>query len=328
MTVSDAGEEALLLRILERAPHPPEGEVWAGDDAAALATPSTGRLLVTTDMLVEGVDFSLDHFSGGDIGWKCAAVNISDIAAMGGIASHVVVSLGLPGDAPQGLFEGILDGILDMAASCGVALIGGDLSSAAEVVISATALGRARGRFVTRSGAREGDVLCVTGSLGGAAAGLGLLRGGIAGDDMLDNARRRQLRPSPRTEEGPLLAELGATAMIDLSDGLARDLARLARASGVGCSIEASALPVDPAAAAASSILKTDATSLAVTGGEDYELLVALPEDRLDDAVSEMEGRSGLSVLGALTSDRAISIAGRAIESWEEEAWQHFRSQS
>ncbi|HYP24117.1 MAG TPA: thiamine-phosphate kinase, partial [Actinomycetota bacterium] len=241
-------------------PSPPEGELWSGDDAAVV-----GGTIVTTDVMVEGEDFELSYCTGFDLGWKVVAVNVSDVAAMGGRPRHAVASLALPASSRVELVDGIARGLAAAAGRWEVALVGGDLSSAPLVMIGVTVLGVPFGRVVTRSGARPGDRICVTGSLGGSWGGLRLLRAG-RGDES-PGLVERHLRPRARVEEGRALAERGATAMMDVSDGFAVDLTRLMRASGTGCAVDPVAIPLDPG------LREDDALRGAILGGEDFELL-------------------------------------------------------
>jgi thiamine-monophosphate kinase len=246
-TVSELGERALIERIATRIGGSAEDETWAGDDAAVIVPPGK-RVLFTTDVMVEDVDFDLAYSSGPDIGWKALAVNVSDIAAMAGHPTHAVVTLSLRPDCEVAFVDGILDGLLEASRRWSVHLVGGDLSGADQIVISLALLGAAAGdRAVHRTGARPGDALCVTGRLGGAAGGLLVLRRNPGrGDDAHDRLVKRHLRPEARVEAGAALAAAGATAMIDLSDGLAVDLGHLCTSSGVGCRIDPQAIPICP----------------------------------------------------------------------------------
>jgi thiamine-monophosphate kinase len=274
-----------------------------GDDAA-LITQRTGlETVVTSDLLVEGVDFDFDRFGARprDLGHKALAVSLSDVAAMGARPRFCLLSVGVPAARWRTSFlEEFYRGVRALAARYGVAIIGGDTSRTPErVVIDSVVIGDVRrGRAVLRSGARPGDQLFVTGSLGGAAAGLRILE---ARADSASPATRRSLtraerqliarldRPEPRVEWGTLIGERGlAAAMIDLSDGLSSDLAHLCRESGVGAVVEAGNLPVDP-------LLKSlvggeEARRLALDGGEDFELLFAASPRRARRLPAEVEG--------------------------------------
>lgn len=320
VTVSDVGEDALIQRILDRLPPAPAGELWSGDDAAILRL--SRESVVTTDCLVEGVDFRFDHFTGADAAWKAVAANVSDVAAMGCRPSHAVVTVGIPSHAPLALFDSMLDGLQEAAGAFGVDLVGGDISEARDVFLSITMIGSGT-RPVLRGGAKPGEVLCVTGALGGAAGGLLVLDRGLR-DPELAPLVRRQVRPQPDAARGEALAAAGATSMIDVSDGLAVDLGRLLDAAGVGCVVDASAVPLDPALPALQErVPEAMPLDLAVLGGEDFELLFTIPSD-LAEGLTEADV-GAVSVLGEIsTGDR--SIAGRPLDEWKEAAWQHLRA--
>ena len=310
--MSAVGEFGLIERFRSKLPLPPSGESWSGDDAAVLRS-GDGWSLVTVDVLVEGIDFDLGYGSPEDVGWKALTVNVSDIAAMAGTPTHAVAALSLPSGTPTNVADGILDGMLAASERWNVALVGGDVSAATEISIAVTLLGRAQ-EPVLRSGARVGDAICVTGSLGGAAAGLMLLRSG--GEGASGALVSRQLRPMARVEEGIELERAGATALIDISDGFVGDLVHVLDASGVGCDVDPAAVPVDPGIASAS--LEVDPLELALTGGEDFELLVTLP--------SEAAAQLGHVVtrVGTVTESER-RIGGRSLEEWKDKAWDHLR---
>ncbi|MFJ3034541.1 thiamine-phosphate kinase [Curtobacterium pusillum] len=275
-TVGDLGELVVLDRIVRRLP---SGSplLGPGDDCAVVAAPD-GRFVVTTDMMVHGPDFRWAWSSPEDVGWKAAATNLSDVCAMGAVPTGLVVALAAPQDTPVAVLESFADGVrlaVDaLAPGCGV--VGGDLSTSATFTVSVTAFGDLQGRPpVVRSGARPGDVVAVSGELGPAARGLTrLFREGVdsAGEPSraatvasgadADPDVARQRRPVPPIADGPLAATAGATAMLDLSDGLAIDAGRLARASRVTLSLDGPALD-----------------DVALHGGEDHGLLATFPPD-------------------------------------------------
>jgi thiamine-monophosphate kinase len=326
MRVSEIGEDALITRIAARLDRPPAGEVWTGDDAAVIASPAR-RLLLTTDLLVEGVDFDLSWCRGADIGWKAIAVNASDIAAMGGRPHVAVASLSLRGDIGVGTVDDIVDGLGAASRRWAIALVGGDISGAREVMLSVAATGvLASAPPVLRSGARDGEAICVTGTLGAAAAGLAVLRARDRPEDGFAGLVERQLRPRARVEEGVALARCGATAMIDVSDGLAVDLGRILDASGTGCEVDPGAVPVDAGVgslARARPDLVPDALEAAMLGGEDFELLFTIDEADLPAA------REALLALATEVTRIGTVVAGRAsvgdedLERWRERGWQH-----
>jgi thiamine-monophosphate kinase len=274
---------AMLEHLLPKAPR---GETWLGDDAAVLGGPGGATLLLATDAVVDGVHFDLRWSSLADVGWKALTANVSDIAAMGGepIASVVAVAGASAAD-----LELLYDGLVDAAATYGCPVVGGDLSAAAELVVSVAVLGTVRGVSpVLRSGALGGDTLFVTGALGRSAAGLRLLSGDQVPDDECVAAHRR---PVARLEQGSCAARAGARAMIDVSDGLAIDLDRLACASGVG--IDLADVPVAPGAT----------LEEALAGGEDYELVFAAADPERVAAHFAAEGLADPLVIGTCTAD-------------------------
>ena len=312
MLVSEIGEAGLLRRIAERLPRS-DDEIWMGDDTAVLAA-TPGRSLLTTDTLVEDVDFSLAYCSGADVGWKTVAVNVSDIAAMGGRPAKALTTLCLPPSTDVAFVDSFLDGLLEAAATYRVDLVGGDISSAPAITSGIALSGTVDGAPWLRSGARPGDLLFVTGSLGGSHAGLEELR---ADARAAGPAVQRHLRPRPRIAEAEALRSVSVTAAIDISDGLVVDLARLMRASGAGCEVDPAALPVDPAASG---------LEAALFGGEDFELLLAIDAGHAADAVAAVEGcGTTLTQIGAVTGARA-TIGGEALEEMEEKAWDHLRN--
>jgi thiamine-monophosphate kinase len=275
--VGDLSEGAILRRILERLA-PSRAEVGPGDDAAVLAAPD-GRVVATVDTLVHGPDFRLAWSSAFDLGWKAAAVNLADVAAMGARPTALLVALAVPDATRLSFVEGIAAGL---RAACdelapGCAVEGGDLTVSDTLTIAVTALGSLAGRAaVRRSGARPGDVVAVAGDLGRAARGLDVLfsrftdaagRPVAVDPGILTPAERAdlavQLRPSPPLALGPAAALAGATAMMDVSDGLVLDASRMAAASGVSVLLDSAALGADPASA--------------LTGGEDHALLATFP---------------------------------------------------
>jgi thiamine-monophosphate kinase len=262
-----------------------------GDDAAVIRHRAGFDTVVTADLLVEGIDFRLDHFgiSARDIGHKALAVSLSDIAAMGARPRFCLLSVGVPDERWRSNFlEEFYGGVRSLASKHGVAIIGGDTSRTPErVVVDSIVLGEVRrGRALPRSGARPGDQIFVTGALGGAAAGLKILESRAFQKPSAKPSRaqrrlvERQTRPTPRVEWGALLAERRlATATIDLSDGFSSDLAHLCRESGVGARIDAALLPFDAALKSATTG-EAEALSLALDGGEDFELLFTVrPRD-------------------------------------------------
>jgi thiamine-monophosphate kinase len=254
--------------------------VGVGDDAAVLAPSHGHKLVVTTDVLVEGLDFTAALSEPEDWGWKAVAANLSDLAAMGAEARWLVLALTVPGPTPVGTLERVYAGVGEACRSFGVALVGGDVSAGPALSMAVTALGEAE-RPVLRSGARPGDRLAVTGPLGAAAAGLGLLRrGDRAAGELLGRfpgLAAAHRRPTPALAMGLALARAGASAMIDVSDGLAGDALHVAEASQVGLEVHDATVPLAPGVAEAAALLGLDPLELALGGGEDFVLAAALP---------------------------------------------------
>ncbi len=274
ISVSREGEFGLIARVVARLPQQPEVLLGPGDDAAVV-TAADGRVVASTDLLVEGRHFSRDWSSGYDVGRRAAAANLADIVAMGARPTALLVGLGVPGDLPIEWAEALADGLRDEAALVGASIVGGDVTAADVVVVAGTALGDLQGRDpVTRSGARPGDVVVLIGWPGRAAAGLDLLRSGTL-DHPLTQAHRR---PTIDYASGLSLAT-AATAMIDVSDGLLADLGHLAKASGVRIELTAADLPIDPALEPAAAALGADAFDWVVAGGDDHCFAATVPPE-------------------------------------------------
>ncbi len=295
--VGEIGERALLAHLRSRVPVGPGVIVGIGDDAAVLET--SPRTLVTTDSLIEGVHFRRDWSPPELLGRKALTVNLSDIAAMAGTPRFATVSLALPGDVTIGFIDGLYDGLLSRAAETGVHVVGGNVAATSgPIVVDITLLGDAGARILTRAGAVAGDLVVVTGTLGSAAAGLRFLGTGARLDgegaviaagswtgagDALHRCLRAHLDPAPPLAFARALgAQDFVHAAMDLSDGLSGDLASLCEASGVSAWLDPSALPLEPCASALEAEVGDDAFSLALHGGEDYQLLMAVPPDALD----------------------------------------------
>jgi thiamine-monophosphate kinase len=314
-------ELALIERIGARARRRPGTELGIGDDAALLSV--GGTAVVTQDLLVEGVHFRRATTSPRDLGHKALAVNLSDIAAMGAEPVAAFVGLCLP---PGGLSDDEADelysGMEALAERHGVTVAGGDVTGGPALVLAVAAVGRAGDGAapVRRSGGRPGDLLCVTGALGASAAGLLLLErpelAGAVPTPVAERLRAAHLRPEPRVGAGLALARAGARAMLDLSDGLGLDGGRLARASGARAVIELDALPLAEGVAEIAAAAGRDARLLAVSGGEDYELLAALPPAAAEPARRAVPGR--LTPVGRLEEGApglvAVERGGAAVD--------------
>ncbi|MFZ5448138.1 MAG: thiamine-phosphate kinase [Thermodesulfobacteriota bacterium] len=277
--LSETGLITALAREFE--PAPSQVIVGIGDDCAALALTKTDYLLWTVDTLVEGVHFDLDYTSLFQLGWKSLAVNLSDIAAMGGEPLYALLSLGWPPARDRRLALEFAAGLAQAAREYGVAVIGGDTVATPQgLVVTVTLIGQVPAtQMLRRSGARIGDLVFVTGHLGEAAAGLEILRRGLAlAPDLKKPLEEAHLLPRPQLQAGRVLARQGlATALIDTSDGVATDLYHICRASGVGARIPAASVPISPRVQAATPVLMCDPLTLALTGGEDYLLLFTSP---------------------------------------------------
>jgi thiamine-monophosphate kinase len=275
--------------------------------------PARGALeVLTTDVLVEGVHFDRRFSSLADVGFKALAVNLSDLAAMGAAPAVALLSLVLPAATTLEDLDALLDGFLELASRERVTLAGGNLSrSPGPLMVDVTAVGYVRPRrILTRSGGRPGDVLYVTGSIGAAAAGLGYLQSG--GEGGLGDCVQRHRRPEPRTRIGTLLGRnRAASACMDLSDGLADAVTQVAEASGTGASIEAAALPIDPAAWAWVESRGGDPLLAALVGGDDFELLFAVPRKARGRLRTVLSGARGvpLTRIGELTAEPGLVLA-------------------
>jgi thiamine-monophosphate kinase len=300
------GEFELLALLRERLPTAGPRLVLGSGDDAAITVPA-GAVATSVDALVEGVHFRRETASLRQIGRKALSTALSDLAAMGAEAGEAYIVLG----APEGMSEAELlelgEGMAAVASETGTAIAGGDLTRAPVLTLAVTVTGYAARaeNFVTRGGARPGDALVVTGELGGAAAGLLLLEDpSLPGDDAL---RERQLDPTPLIAAGQALATARATAMIDVSDGLAGDANHVAVASGALLTIDADTLPIAPGVAAIAAAADRDPLELAASGGEDYELFAALPPGAVAAA------QQALAALGMpLTVIGQVESAGTA----------------
>jgi thiamine-monophosphate kinase len=324
------GEFEFLERIRERLPaRGRRTHLGSGDDAAV--TVPGGATATSVDALVDGVHFRRELARPAQIGHKALATALSDLAAMGAEAGEAYVVLGLPPDFAEEECLELLDSMTALARETGTDLAGGDLTRAGELFLAITVTGHAPSpdAFVTRSGARPGDALVLTGEIGGAAAGLHLMQNtdwstyppiGWSKDQSAPDRGllERQLEPTPRLAAGQALAAAGATAMIDLSDGLGADAGHLARAGGVKLAIEAEAVPLAAGAVALSKATDRDPWWL-LSGGEDYELLASIPADRLEEATDAVSRKGGvpLTKVGEVEAGSGVEIrlpGGRLLE--------------
>lgn len=273
-TVAALGEFATIADVTAGRKQPAQTVLGPGDDAAVVAAPD-GRVVATTDVLVHGVHFRTDWSGPEQIGRKAVAVNLADIAAMGAVPTSILVGLACPGDTSSATVSALANGMWAEAARAGIGVVGGDLVRSGEITITVTALGDLAGREpVTRAGARPGDILAVNGRLGWAAAGLAVLGRGFRSPTGVVNAQRC---PEPDYTAGTSAALAGATAMIDISDGLLADLEHVAGSSGVGLDVHSAALHVDQKLVDVSSALGADPMHWVLTGGEDHALAATFP---------------------------------------------------
>ena len=286
----------LILERRQRVPAPPGHAllVDTGDDAAAWQS-APGSYLFTTDTMVEGVHFTQATLAWEDVGWKVMAVNVSDLAAMGGQPLYALVTLGLPAEFPLSALDMLYEGALSMAEEAHFAIVGGDMVKSPTTFVTVALVGTIQGAPMTRESAIPGHLVAVTGPLGASAGGLALLQGrsesGVDAEILLQAHRR----PQPHLAQGRILSDEGVTCAMDVSDGLTADLAKLCRASGVAAQVSAHRLPIIPALS-----LHFPETNLqkALSGGEDYVLLFTAPPDTMDQVIDRIPGAA---VIGRVT---------------------------
>lgn len=309
-TIGEIGEDALLALFSPRLPESDATLLGPGDDAAVVSV--DGDLVVSSDVLIQGRHFRLNWSTGADVGWRAAMQNLADIDAMGAVPTALQVTLAAPEHTEVDWVLAFADGLREACEPHGVGVVGGDLSGASEIAISVTVLGETHGlEVVTRADAAPGDVVAVSGPLGAAAAGLAQL---LAGVEVDEDTIALFKRPRPRIGAGIEAALKGATALMDISDGLVRDATRIARASQVGIAIDSAAVPQHGGVAAVADALGIDAVALALTGGEDHHLLGCFPRE---SAVPD-----GWSIVGSVTADfEGVLVDGAVPEAF---GWDHF----
>jgi thiamine-monophosphate kinase len=307
-----SSEFDLIAAINQRMPAPgPRVRVPSGDDAAVVEP--RGATAITVDAIVDGVHFVLDSFGPEAVGRKALAASLSDLAAMGAAQGEAYVVVAAPEELSDENLLGIADGLAETAAREEVAVAGGDLVSSPVLVVSVTAVGYETGgaRLVTRGGAKPRDLVAVTGELGGAATAVELMEAGERRGDPADRGEGllgRQLDPVPRLREGRALAKAGATAMIDISDGLGADARHLASASDCRLEIDLGRLPVAEGVAEVAGSGDA-ALELAASGGEDFELLVTVPRERFKAAAQAVaDAGSELTEIGYVTEGQGVGL--------------------
>ncbi len=297
----DLSEFELIGRIASKAVGSPRIETGIGDDAAVIRT--SGKIVTSVDTAVEGVHFTSDR-PAAEVARKAIACAVSDIAAMGLGAgdTEILVAFGAPRETGERFLEGLADGVVESAAEFGVDLAGGDVVASPVLFLSVTVIAHVGEStpLLSRSGARPGDVVAVTGPVGGASAGFGLLSG-VEAPGLSELSRdlliECQLRPQPQLAAAPVLARAGATAMIDVSDGLNADLGHIALASGVGIRLEGKEIPIMAGVPEVAAAAGVDPLSFAISGGEDYVLALTIPEDRFAEADSALIDATGFELL-------------------------------
>ncbi|SDL57589.1 thiamine-phosphate kinase [Tessaracoccus oleiagri] len=303
------GEFELIREITADLPTGPGVVLGVGDDAAALRF--AGDAVVSTDLMVENVHFKRVWSSARDIGRKAVAINVSDIESMGATPTAVVVALAVPKDTDPRWIRELSDGVREECERAGVSLVGGDMSRSATVTVCVTALGDLGDRPpVTRSGARPGDVVAVTGRLGWAGAGLAALsRGFRSPKDVVAEAQC----PTVPYGEGVVANDAGATAMMDVSDGLVQDLGHIARASGVAVELDSSRLEVAEPMERVGAATGKDPVGFVLGGGEDHALVATFP--------SAADVPAGWRVVGAVSEGEGVTVDGEVPEFT---GWDHF----
>lgn len=301
-TIEELGEFRLIDRVTRHLPTAPFVVEGVGDDCGVVRI-GNRLLLVTSDMFMEDVHFRPANMAFEDIGWKATAAAMSDIAAMGGAPLFCILSVAYPTKMAVNEVEKMYAGVMNVLSRYGAVLLGGDTtSSRSGLAIDVAAVGQAVGNhYLRRKGARSGDLLAVTGTLGRAAAGFHALENGRSAPEL----ELAHTRPRPRIPEGQWLATQGnVRAMIDVSDGLVSDAGHLAEASGLGVNIETQRLPVDEELTAYCDAAKVDATRMMLGGGEDYELAFAVNPPQSERLIEDFdhEFRTGITIVGSFSN--------------------------
>jgi len=334
MKVSELGEFGLIDLLAEMVgeSRDPQLAPWQqliigiGDDTAAWHGDASAQL-ATVDSFVQDVHFSLDYAAWEELGWKALAINLSDIAAMGGIPRYALVALALPGDSEVDDVADLYRGMIALARQFEVAIVGGNITSAPQLAITITVLGSASSRdkpILTRAAARPGEKIAVTGYLGAAAAGAEMLSKQLKFDsETAASLRKAFLRPHPRIAEGQLLVAHGVKTAIDISDGLISDLNHICQSSRVGARIEVDRVPISPAVETG---FADSALGLALSGGEDYELLFAASAEVIDKV--RTTASCPITIIGEIVADKTgkITLVDRKGKPFNlaKAGWEHF----
>jgi thiamine-monophosphate kinase len=332
MKISEMGEFGLIDLLAKtiadtsgKTTNLPPLTINIGDDAAAWPLKS-GTQLATIDSLIENVHFTLSTITWEELGWKSLAVNLSDIAAMGGIPEYALVSLGLPEDTDSEDVTALYRGMAELAGRYRVAIAGGDTCRSPAVMITVTILGTDTGEPLRRSSAQTGEKIAVTGHLGGAAAGMDMLKNSLnPGTEISASLRSAFNKPVPRVTEGQLLARNGIRTAIDISDGFLADLGHITAMSGVSARVNIDSLPVYPPAV---HVYGEKALEIALSGGEDYELLFTGPAEKIEKIKKECS--CPVTVVGEITEGKSgdielIDTSGNPVN-LTKSGWEHFRS--
>lgn len=336
MKVSELGEVALIEHIAEvlgptsvSATDDPDVLISIGDDAALWRPPDTDQL-VTTDTMIENVHFRLDIISWRDLGWKSIAINLSDIAAMGGIPQYAVVSLCLTADTEVESVTELYRGMAEICREYGCKVVGGDTVSGPAVILTVTLIGQASrdsshpDNVLSRSEAKPGQRIAVTGNLGSSGAGLKVLTDGVdLEDSVFEHLTKAHNRPVPRVNDGQLLLAKGVRAAMDLSDGLMSDLPKMCAASGVSARVNVDCIPIH---SYVKSVFGEQALELALSGGEDYELLFTADEVVFDAVKRACP--TPVTVIGEVVAGKPGQVTlldgeGREVP-WTHKGWEHF----
>ncbi len=336
MKVSELGEFGLIRLIsgiIDKTKDPKDTSwqkllIGIGDDAAAWKCDGSAQL-ATTDSLIQDIHFDLNFYTWEELGWKSLAVNLSDIAAMGGAPQYTLVSLALPGEMETDCISRLYHGMVEVGNQFGVAIVGGNISSANKVMINITVLGTLKGKnALARSAARVGDQIAITGYTGLAAAGLRMLRQNLNFDKETSRLlREAHLKPVPRVKEGQALLRHGVRDAIDISDGLIADLSHICEASKVSARIRQDLVPIHPSL---QTYFKKDCQQLALSGGEDYELLFTATS-RVIERVRKVLS-CPVTVIGEITEGtpaqvKLVDAAGKSVP-LQQAGWEHFKSQA